>query len=386
MQEWPRTVRIAFYAPLKAPGQGFAPSGDRRVAGLLMAALAHSGERVELVSTFRSYDADGDRERQTALRTQGESLGRALAAQWQGQPRGERPDLWFTYHLYYKAPDWLGPIVAASLGIPYVIAEASYAPKRAGGPWVLGHESSAAAIRQAALLVCPTRDDIAGLRELVPQERILHLPPFLDLESYRSAGATREENRARLAAEHKLDAGVPWIAVVAMMRHGDKLASYRALAATLARVADLPWRLVVVGDGPARAEVRTALESAVPGRTLFLGEVKTRDIAPVYAACDLTVWPAINEAYGMALLEAQAAGLPVVSCAMRGVPDVVVDGETGILVKDSDFEALARELRGLLLDHGRRRGLGRGAAAFVLRERSLEMAAGRLSRALAGLV
>jgi glycosyltransferase involved in cell wall biosynthesis len=70
---------------------------------------------------------------------------------------------------------------------------------------------------------------------------------------------------------------------------------------------------------------------------------------------------------------------------MRGVPDVVADGETGILVKDSDFEALARELRGLLLDHERRRRLGRGAAAFVLRERSLEMAASRLSRALAGL-
>jgi glycosyltransferase involved in cell wall biosynthesis len=378
-------VRIAFYAPLKAPGQGFAPSGDRRVAGLLMAALAHSGERVELVSTFRSYDADGDQERQQALRAQGETLGRTLASQWRDLPRGERPDLWFTYHLYYKAPDWLGPIVASALGIPYVIAEASYAAKRAGGPWALGHESSAAAIRQAALLVCPTRDDIAGLRELVPQERILHLPPFLDLEPYRSAAAAREENRARLAREHKLDSGVPWIAVIAMMRHGDKLASYRTLAATLARVADLPWRLLVVGDGPARAEVRSALDAAVPGRTVFLGEVKNRDIAPIYAACDLTVWPAINEAYGMALLEAQAAGLPVLSCAMRGVPDVVADGETGILVKDSDFEALARELRGLLLDRERRRGLGRGAAAFVLRERSLEMAAGRLSRVLAGL-
>jgi len=379
-------VRIAFYAPLKAPGQGFAPSGDRRVAGLLMAALAHGGERVELVSTFRSYDADGDRERQQALRAQGETLGGALASQWRDLPPGERPDLWFTYHLYYKAPDWLGPIVAAALGIPYVIAEASYAAKRAGGPWVLGHESSAAAIRQAALLICPTRDDIAGLRELVPQERILHLPPFVDLEPYRSAGAAREANRARLAREHKLDAGVPWIAVVAMMRHGDKLASYRALAATLARVADLPWRLVVVGDGPARADVRTALESAVPGRALFLGEVKTRDIAQVYAACDLTVWPAINEAYGMALLEAQAAGLPVVSCASRGVPDVVTDGETGILVKDGDFDALARAVRDLLADRERRGALGKGAAACVLRERSLEMAAGRLSRALAGLV
>ena len=94
------------------------------------------------------------------------------------------------------------------------------------------------------------------------------------------------------------------------------------------------------------------------------------------------MWPAVNEAYGMALLEAQAAGLPVVSCAQRGVPDVVVDGETGILVKDRDFEALARALRGLLLDRERRRALGQAASAFVLRERSLEMAAGRLSQAL----
>ena len=378
-------MRIAFYAPLKAPGQGFAPSGDRRVAGLLMAALVHAGEQVELVSTFRSYDADGDRERQEALRAQGESLGRTLAAQWRELPRGARPALWFTYHLYYKAPDWLGPIVASALGIPYVVAEPSYAAKRAGGPWAIGHESATAAIRRAALLVSPTRDDIAGLRELVPQERILHLPPFLDLEPYRSAAAAREETRARLAREHRLDPAIPWIAVVAMMRHGDKLASYRALAATLARVADLPWRLLVVGDGPARAEARGALESAVPGRTVFLGEVRNRDIAPVYAACDLTVWPAVNEAYGMALLEAQAAGLPVVSCALRGVPDVVNDGESGILVKAGGCEALAGAVRGLLVDRERRRRLGAGAAAFVLRERSLEMAAGRLSRALARL-
>ena len=375
-------MRIAFYAPLKAPGQGFAPSGDRRVAGLLMAALAHAGDRVELVSTFRSYDPEGDRERQEALRAQGETLGRALAGQWRAAPRDERPQVWFTYHLYYKAPDWLGPIVANALGIPYVIAEASYAPKRAGGPWALGHEAGAAAIRQAALLVSPTRDDVAGLGQLVAAERILYLPPFIDLEPYRSAAAAREENRARLAREHGLDASLPWIAVVAMMRYGDKLASYLALAGTLARVADLPWRLIVVGDGPARAQVRATLEAVARGRTVFIGEVKTRDIAPIYAACDLTVWPAINEAYGMALLEAQAAGLPVVSCATRGVPDVVVDGKTGVLVGDGDFEALARELRGLLVDRGRRRRLGEAAAAFVLGARSLETAAARLSEKL----
>ncbi len=377
-------MRIAFYAPLKPPTYG-TPSGDRRVAGLLMDALARAGRRVELVSTFRSFDGDGDADRQGALRSQGEALARALAAQWRDAPRDERPGLWFTYHLYYKAPDWLGPVVSEALGIPYVIAEASYAPKRADGPWAIGHEASVAAIRRAALVLCPSRDDIACLKALIPAERLLHLPPFLELEPYRAAAAVRDAHRARLAKAHGLDPAVPWIAVVAMMRAGDKLASYRALAATLARLVDLPWRLVVVGDGAARAEARAALESAVPGRTVFLGELKNKDLAPVYAACDLTAWPAVNEAYGMALLEAQAAGLPVVSCAVRGVPEVVIDGRTGLLAPALDEAALAERIRALLLDGERRRALGRAAAAYVAAERSLEAAAERLGQALAPL-
>ena len=125
-------MRIAFYAPLKPPTHG-TPSGDRRVAGLLMDALERVAEHIELVSTFRSFDGDGDRARQEALRGQGEALAQRLVAGWRAAPAALRPDLWFTYHVYYKAPDWLGPAVSAALGIPYVIAEASYAEKRAGG-------------------------------------------------------------------------------------------------------------------------------------------------------------------------------------------------------------------------------------------------------------
>jgi len=73
-------MRIAFYAPLKSPTHG-TPSGDRRVAGLFMDALARAGHQVELVSTFRSYDAAGDPARQAGLREQGIELGRRLGAQ-----------------------------------------------------------------------------------------------------------------------------------------------------------------------------------------------------------------------------------------------------------------------------------------------------------------
>jgi glycosyltransferase involved in cell wall biosynthesis len=375
-------VRIAFYAPLKPPTHA-TPSGDRRVAGLLMDALERVAEHIELVSTFRSFDGDGDRARQEALRGQGEALAQRLVAGWRAAPAALRPDLWFTYHVYYKAPDWLGPAVSAALGIPYVIAEASYAEKRAGGLWAIGHVAAAEAINRARLVLSPSRDDLAGLKEVVAPERLVHLPPFLDPAPYREAAKEREAHRARLARTHNLDPAVPWMSVVAMMRPGDKLASYHSLAATLARLTDLRWRLVVVGDGSARREVHAAFEQAAPGRACFLGGLENREVAAVSAACDLYAWPAVNEAYGMAMLEAQAAGLPVVSVAKRGVPDVVIHGRTGLLAADE--KALAEPLRGLLLDSARRAALGREAAAFIHRERSLEAAAERLKGLLRAL-
>jgi len=376
-------MRIAFYAPLKAPTHGV-PSGDRRVAGLLMRALAQAGHRVELVSSFRSYARDGDAERQAALRAQGIALGERLAADWQAGPANARPALWFTYHVYYKAPDWLGPAASRALNIPYVIAEASHAPKRAGGPWAIGHDGSAEAIRQAALVLAPTQHDVPCLAALLgSSERILRLPPFLDATPFAAAREARDAHRAAFATAQRIDPAVPWLVVAAMMRPGDKQASYEALAAALALLRARPWRLLVAGDGDARAAVEAALEAAAPGRATFLGALNTETLAAACAAGDLFVWPAVNEAYGMSMLEAQAAGLPVVSCALRGVPDVVLDGRTGLLAAPGDAAAFAEKLRTLLDDAPRRRALGEAAASFVLRERSIEVAAGILADALA---
>ena len=98
-------MRIAFYAPLKSPTHG-TPSGDRRVARLLIDVLERSGHRVSLASEFRSYEPLGDALRQAAHRDQGIALGRELAAQWRNGPASAQPELWFSYHSYYKAPDW----------------------------------------------------------------------------------------------------------------------------------------------------------------------------------------------------------------------------------------------------------------------------------------
>ncbi len=355
-------MRIAFYAPLKAPTHPTA-SGDRRVARLLIDALRLSGHTVELVSEFRSFEGDGDPLRQRELATQGGEVARDLIAQWQSGPPAQRPELWFTYHLYYKAPDWIGPEVCRALGIAYVVAEASHAAKRAGGSWAMGHAAVEQALRSADLLLCPTGFDIAGLRQVVTDaERIRRLPPFLDPALYLRAARKKGLWRARLCARQMLSIDQPWLVVAAMMRRGDKLASYRVLADTLRLLPDLPWQLLVAGDGDARDEVEDLLNQAAPGRVRFLGACDARAMAVVYAASDICVWPAVNEAYGMAMLEAQAAGLPVVSCATRGVPDVVQHDVTGLLAPQVDAPSLAVCLRALLSDPTRRQRHGCGGS------------------------
>jgi glycosyltransferase involved in cell wall biosynthesis len=285
--------------------------------------------------------------------------------------------------VYYKAPDWIGPAVAAALGIPYVMAEASFAPKRMHGAWALGHAAARDSIRAAALVLCPIRDDMACLEPLVsPPSKIRLLPPFLDPAPYRSAARNRAAQRRTLSAKFHLDPSVPWMVVAAMMRTGDKASSYYMLASTLRRLADIPWQILVAGDGAARGAIEIAFEGAAPGRARFVGEYGADDLASLYSACDLCVWPAVNEAYGMALLEAQAAGVPVVSRAVRGVPDVVCHGRTGLLAPPEEEASMAELARQLLVDANRRREMGQAAARFVRAERSVEAAATSLDQSL----
>ncbi len=375
-------MRIAFYAPLKAPTHPTA-SGDRRVARLLMDALQLAGHTVELVSELRSFDGSGDLARQQALRQAGRDAAQALIDRWRDGACDARPDVWFTYHLYYKAPDWLGPAGCAALDLPYVVAEASHASKRLTGPWAMGEAAVLEALQQADLLLCPTAHDVAGLRLAAPASaRIERLPPFLDPTPYRRAARKRGLARARLCSAHAIPDDQPWMLVAAMMRPGDKLASYGVLAQTLALLRDLRWQLLVAGDGAARAQVEALLSDAAPGRVHFLGACDARVMAAAYAAADLCIWPAVNEAYGMAMLEAQAAGTAVVSCATRGVPDVVLHGVTGLLADTTAAPPLAACARTLLTDAALCAAMGRAAARFVEEQRSLAQAAVRLRHLL----
>ena len=90
----------------------------------------------------------------------------------------------------------------------------------------------------------------------------------------------------------------------------------------------------------------------------------------------------MGEAYGMALLEAQAAGLPVVAGRAPGVVDAVADGASGLLAAPGDPGALAARVAELVADPARRRRLGAGARAFIAGDRTLGAAAALLRRAI----
>jgi glycosyltransferase involved in cell wall biosynthesis len=366
-------IRVAYYAPLKPPDHPV-PSGDRRMAQLLRQALERAGAEVELASRLRSREPYGDPARQRRLAALGRRLAGRYARRVQARPADARPDVWLTYHLYYKAPDWIGPAVAERLGIPYLVAEASHAPKRAGGPWDAGHRQVEAALRQAAAVLTINPADGACLPAGVRQ---LALPPFLDTTEIDRTGA----DRAGLAAVYDLDPDQPWLIAVGMMRAGDKLASYRELADALGRLTDRPWQLLVLGDGPARAQVEVGF-APLAARVRFAAATDAAATARALKSADLFVWPAVNEAYGMALLEAQAAGCPAVCGDFGGVSAILSDRETGRLVPPHDPGAFARAVADLLDDPAGRREMGAAARAKVARAHTIDTAAQRLAGVL----
>jgi glycosyltransferase involved in cell wall biosynthesis len=174
------------------------------------------------------------------------------------------------------------------------------------------------------------------------------------------------------------------LVTVAMMRDGAKLASYRVLAQALRLLDGSPWTLDVVGDGPARADVVAAFAPLAP-RVRFLGEQPASALPELLAACDLFVWPAIDEAIGIAFLEAQACGLPVVGGDSPGVAAVVAHGRSGLLVPLDDVPALAAAVQRLIHDEPARRRFGACASTYVRERHGVDGAARQLHGLLRAL-
>lgn len=130
-------------------------------------------------------------------------------------------------------------------------------------------------------------------------------------------------------------------------------------------------RLLIVGDGPQRAELEAlARELGVAPRTEFAGAVAHADVPAWLNRLDIYAAPSRldSESFGVAVIEASACARPVVVSDVGGLPEVVRDGETGLIVPRNDVPALQAALKRLVLDAGLRERLGRAGRAHVQRE------------------
>jgi len=123
-------------------------------------------------------------------------------------------------------------------------------------------------------------------------------------------------------------------------------------------------RLLVAGEGPQESELRElAARLRLDKQILFLGF--RRDVPQLLNTLDVFVLASLKEGLGVALLEAACAARPIVATNVGGIPEIVKDGETGLLVPPADSESLAGEIAHLLEHPERARNLGSNAKAFV---------------------
>lgn len=254
--------------------------------------------------------------------------------------RRERPDI---VHANSSKAGVLGRLAAYLAGVPIRIFTVH--------GWAFSAHSGAASrlYRWADRLVRPLttaticvsdRDLARGLAaHTCTAERTVVIPNAVDV---RHAPAARHERARPLV-----------VAVGRLKAPKDFLTLVRALAQLPASA----FEAVIVGDGPDRAELEAEIRRlGIGDRVLLLGE--RRDVPRLLAGADLFVLSSTSEGMPVSVLEAMAAGLPVVGSGVGGMPELVVDGTTGLLVEPGDPDGLAVALGRLLAEPELRRRMG----------------------------
>lgn len=281
-----------------------------------------------------------------------------------------KPNLWLTYHTYYKSPDVLGPWISRLLHIPYVLFQPMYGTrKRKRRETRVGFYLNRIALKAADHAFTNNLDDLEALRRVLPAGRISYIAPGIFPDHFqRSEGA-----RSFIRERYGVPPDVTLLLTAAMLRADVKFASISYLLRSLAllRREGMDFRLLLAGDGAMEGEARALADSLLPGLVVFAGRVERTEMPAYFSAADIFVFPGIGESLGMVFLEAQACGCPVVALRTAGVPQVVLAGETGLLAADDGGHALAAAVQKLMEDPDLRREMGAAGVHFIHQRRNL---------------
>lgn len=194
---------------------------------------------------------------------------------------------------------------------------------------------------------------------VAPLEKIVTIPLGLEIEPMLDA----EQDRGRLRAQLDLNGHGKLVGIVARLV---PIKAHEVFLQAAARVRDAEpdTSFLIVGDGERRAELEAMVRDLDLGRsTRFLGW--RGDMREVYADLDVVTLSSNNEGSPVVLIEALAAARPVVATSVGGVPNVVADGRTGLLVPPRDPQALADGIVRLLRDPERAASYGQAGRASV---------------------
>ena len=186
---------------------------------------------------------------------------------------------------------------------------------------------------------------------IAPRERFVTIPSGIDVARYAQPSRSRREVRAEIGIQ-------PDVFLVGAVGRLVPIKGHRHLIEAMARLERAA--LVVAGDGSLREELSELVGRLnLSGRVKLLGE--REDIPGILGALDLFALPSLNEGQSRALAEAMAAGLPAVASRVGGVPEVLVEGLTGLLVGPADPGGLAEAIEKLMADADRRATMGQAA-------------------------
>lgn len=203
----------------------------------------------------------------------------------------------------------------------------------------------------------------------VPSERIVVIPYGVDYRRFRSQEHDQENPQLfRLIMVARLTGG---------KGHAELL---KAMSTLIRRYPQL--RLLLVGDGPTRTEIESQIQQLDLGGVVELtGRVPNEQIPAVLHTAQAIVLPSYmpGETFPVSLLEGMATGLPAIGTRWFGIPDIIVDGETGFLVEPKDVEGLAGAIERMVGDSKLATDMGRKALQRVEMNYTIEGMAQTLS-------
>jgi len=193
------------------------------------------------------------------------------------------------------------------------------------------------------------RQEIVGYGIASP-DKIVIIPLGFDLEPFLASDSLRGQVRAELGFTNE----IKLVGIVARLTHVKNHKLFLEAAALVRQQCDFA-HFLIVGDGELRAELEQLTKNlGLSDAVSFLGW--RQDLPSIYADLDLVVLTSHNEGTPVTLIEAQASGCPVVATAVGGIPDIIIDKETGHLVPLNDAQALAETILATLKSDSQKLG------------------------------